>query len=199
MDLQPLEDSGEETALVQNLNRFDENIIFLEDEERSLCAFRLENSWKIRKIPAELEPELLADFLEYILELEKISGDFFSAGLSYYSLRPLVYTGEYWLEEVCRRELGNYRKNKLPFSVLVVKEVERGRLNELLDHLRPGDRAGYFGDMLAVILPGARDGEVEEIKSKLQNLFYFENFSSWQVGKDFENHHELRTRVEKKT
>ncbi|MGM0381145.1 MAG: hypothetical protein ACQEP7_04095 [bacterium] len=198
LSLSPLEDPAEERALVQTLSRYDERIVFLENEGRKLCAFSADNRWHIKKIPGELSGEELAEFLEYIIDFFELARNTLSAEVSYYSVDPLVYGGKYWLDNVCRRELGAYNKNDLPFSILAVDEVDGNLLRKILNTLRAGDRPGYFGDLLGVILPATEVEEAEKIRKRLKDDFYLDHIYVWQVERDFENLHELKTRVEKK-
>jgi len=198
LDLRPLADSAEERALEQTLGRFTENVVFLENEARNLCGFRENNCWKIKKVPEKVFGTPLAEFLKYTLKFSGLVKNKLSADVAYYSVQPLVYGGKYWLDHVCRRELGNYYKNEVPFSVLAVDNVEEKRLMKIVKKLRTGDRPGYFGGLLAVILPGTGIKEAEEVKKRLKDNFYLNDFYIWQVEHDFENLHELKSRVEKK-
>ena len=196
--LSSLQDSAEDRALEQSLSRFQENVVFLENEGRKLCAFRENNCWKVKKVPDNIYGPGLAEFLKYTLQFTELLKNTISTEAAYYSVQPLVYGGEYWLNNICRRELGNYYKNELPFSVLAVENIDKNLLFKVVKKLRAGDRPGYFGGLLAVVLPGAGIEEAERIKKRLQDNFYLDHFYLWQVEHDFENLHELRSRVEKK-
>ncbi len=116
---------------------------------------------------------------------------------NYYSLRPLVYGGQYWLNTVCRQEVDRYRdlEETGELSVIVIPWDEDWSLFEMVESLRRGDRVGYFENLLGILLPFTGESEREVLVERLKNTFRVGESYSWQIERDFENPHELSVMV----
>lgn len=201
LQLQPLEDEAEVKALKHSLQSFNEPIVFLKSDSRDIVAYRFDDGWVLRRKREEAAGGDIYRLINYALVALKCIrramprpqfGD-------YYSLNPLIYGGEYWLETVCRQEISRFedddRARKL--SVLIVPWNERGSLFDFVESLRRGDRIGYFGRFLGVMLPYTGEPEMRVVIDRIKEIFGLNEVHFWKMGQEFQNYHELKTRVEK--
>lgn len=202
-NLKDLEDESERKAIKHALQSHEQEVLFLEDEETGrnskMVAYRLSNEWRLRILPDELSQEVLSKFLHYTMDLvdcvkQSITDSNYG---SYYSLRPLIYGGEYWLDTVCRQEYDRYQdlKESRVLSVIVIPWNEDWSLFELVESLRRGDRVGYFEDLLGIVLPFTNETQMDAVANRLKNTFDIDDTYCWLVEDDFDNLHELSTMV----
>lgn len=201
LQLEPLKDEAEVKALTHSLQSFNESIVFLKSDSRDLVAYRFDGDWVLRRQGEEVAGRDVYRLIHYTLVALKCIrramprpqfGD-------YYSLNPLVYGGQYWLDTVCRQEISRFeddeRARKL--SVLIVPWDERGSLFDFVESLRRGDRIGYFGGYLGVMLPYTGKPEMRVVIERIKEMFDLNEVHFWEMGREFQNYHELKTRVEK--
>lgn len=202
--LEKLNDEAEEQALKHALQSHEEQVLFLEDRNQAdegdgMVAYRLGNEWKIRSLSPDVSRDVLSKFLHYTMNaVECIDATIGESDFGdYYSLRPLVYGGHYWLDTVCRQEFNRYQdlKESGVLSVMVVPWQEDRSLFELVESLRRGDRVGYFEDLLGIALPFTDHSQMEAVDERLQSTFEISQTYRWQVERDFENLHELSVKV----
>jgi len=199
--LEPLNDEAEIKALKHSVQSFDEPIIFLESDGRKIVAYRFDGDWILRRHPEAIPGAELYRLIEYTLGAlaclrQTLPRPQFG---DYYSLNPLIYGGEYWLGTVCRQEISRYREDEraTKLSVLIVPWSERGSLFEFVKSLRRGDRIGYFGQFLGVVLPYTGKPEMRVVIDRMKETFGVNEIRFWEMERDFGNYHELKTRVNK--
>jgi hypothetical protein len=202
-DLDELNDEAEEQALKHALQSHEDPVLFLDGESRSdggMVAYRFGNEWKLRSLPDDAPVEELSQLLHYTLSVvdclrKKEAREDFG---DYYSLRPLVYGGHYWLEKVCRQEFSRYQdlKEKGVLSVIVIPWNEDWSLFDLVESIRRGDRVGYFERLVGILLPFTNREQMQIVEERLKKRFDVGTSYCWQVERDFENVHELTNKVE---
>jgi len=163
-------------------------------------AYRLGNEWKIRSLPEDAPVEELSQLLHYtqsVVDCFRRKDDRRDFG-DYYSLRPLVYGGHYWLEKVCRQEYSRYQdlKEQGVLSVIVIPWNEGWSLFDLVESIRRGDRVGYFERLVGILLPFTNREQTSTVEERLKDRFDVGKSYSWQVEEDFDNVHELTNKVE---
>ncbi|MFP4687713.1 MAG: hypothetical protein ACLFN5_06355, partial [bacterium] len=125
LNLKPLSEASEQQALANYLQRYEERVLFLEEDSRKICAYRWQDKYVIRELPPASSKDSIRFFLNYTLDVAKLLTAEVEKRHSpiYHSLQPLLYTGSYWLNTVCRRELarieGLEREEKKVFSILL--------------------------------------------------------------------------------
>jgi hypothetical protein len=200
--LAPMEDSAQAKALIQAMQNRDDELFFLHGEENDeeLVVFQVNDDWHACRWTGETAEESdLALFINYSRQLSRAIKQFDrdpEVG-DYYSLRPLIYGGHYWLESVCGDEVNRFQELESDeLAVLLVPWQSGDSLFELVESLRRGDRIGYFENLLGVLLPFTSAREAGAIKNRLEERFEPEQFEVWQYNDDFNNHFELKTKVE---
>lgn len=181
----------------------EDQVLFLEDPDQGdgggMVAYRLGNEWNLRGLPDQINRTTLSKFLHYTMNVvDCVEASIGNAEFGdYYSLRPLVYGGHYWLETVCRQEFNRYQdlKEDGVLSVIVIPWETDWSLFELVESLRRGDRVGYFEDLLGILLPFTDDSQMKAVEDRLGNRFEVGEIYTWQVERDFENLHELSVMV----
>lgn len=159
----------------------------------------MNDEWEVRTFPTDVSMEMLSHLLHYTMKVvdsvertrsERNFGD-------YYSLRPLIYGGEYWLDTVCRQEFNRYQdlKESQILSVIVIPWKSEWSLFELVESLRRGDRIGYFENILGILLPFTNENQMETVADRLEETFDLSDVYSWLVDRDVDNLHELTNRV----
>lgn len=202
-DLDQLDDEAEEQALKHALQSHEDPVLFLDGENQAgegMVAYRFGNEWKIRSLPDDAPVEDLSQLLHYTLSVvdclrrKDKKTDFGD----YYSLRPLVYGGHYWLEKICRQEYNRYQdlKEESVLSVIVIPWNEDWSLFDLVESIRRGDRVGYFEQLVGILLPFTNREQMSIVEERLKKHFDVGTSYCWQVEEDFENVHELNTKVE---
>ncbi len=165
-----------------------------------MVAYRLGNEWKIRSLPDDAPVEELSQLLHYTLSVvdclrrkdeRKDFGE-------YYSLRPLVYGGHYWLEKVCRQEYNRYQdlKEQGVLGVIVIPWNIDWSLFDLVKSIRRGDRVGYFERLIGIVLPFTNRKQMNNVEDRLKKRFDVGRSYCWQVDEDFKNIYELTNKVE---
>jgi hypothetical protein len=219
LGLKPLVEKGERQALANFLQRYEDPVIFLEEENRKICAYRWNGDYVLRQCPPEHSEEKLQSFISYTLKLGELlqtEKDEVKVGM-YYSLDPLVYSGDYWLNTVCRRELARVKsaepeeeeisktgeeeivdEDQPVFSVLLFPLQHSDSIETLGSELRSADSLAYFGSHLGVVLPFTPLDEARNLCRRLKDKFYLSSFKLWQYPTDFKNYYELKTSIEKR-
>lgn len=163
-----------------------------------MVAFRHGNEWHVRLLPESVPRDVISKFLHYTMDaiycMEESGTSEFG---DYYSLRPLVYGGQYWLDTVCRQEFDRYKdlKETEILSVIVIPWQENWSLFELVESLRRGDRIGYFEDLLGVLLPFTDESQLQSVSERLKANFDIDQVYCWQIERDFQNLHTLTSQV----
>lgn len=203
-DLEELGDESELKAIKHALQSHDDRVLFLEGEESGsddgMLAYRFGSEWTVRTLAPDTSRDRISKFLHYtmnVVDCIKESQEDSEYG-DYYSLRPLVYGGNYWLDTVCRQEFNRYQdlKEKGILSVIAVSWRKDWSLFDLVESLRRGDRVGYFEDLLGILLPFTDAGQMGAVSERLTNRFEINRIHCWQVERDFENVHQLTKKVE---
>lgn len=198
-----LDDPGHARALIQAVKHRNHNLLFLENEENDhrFIAFEDGNDWYIRILPREIDEDSLAILIRYTIKLSNLFRDRRERkGIGdYYSLRPLIYGGDFWLEEICADEIDRFQDldETRNFSVLLMNWDPGDSLFELVESLRRGDRIGYFGEKIGVALPFTSRTQATEICERLQQEYFVEEISRWSWKEQFKNYFELKTEIEK--
>lgn len=162
-------------------------------------AYRLNDEWEVRTFPSDVSSDMLSHLLHYTMKVsDSINRSNKNRNFGdYYSLRPLIYGGEYWLDTVCRQEFNRYQdlKESQILSVIVIPWKSEWSLFELVESLRRGDRIGYFENILGILLPFTNSSQMETVADRLEKTFELSDVFAWVVDRDFENLHELTNRV----
>lgn len=201
LQLEELQDDAELQALQHSIQSFDEPVLFLESDEREMVAYRFNGDWILRRLPGEFPGRHLYRLITYTLNALRCIQQAMPRPRfgDYYSLNPLVYGGQYWTETVCRQEISRFeddeRAGKL--SVLIVPWKNGGSLFDFVESLRRGDRIGYFGDFLGVMLPYTGEPEMRVVIDRIKEMFGLNEVYFWEIGRDFQNYRELKNRVKK--
>lgn len=201
LGLSPLREEGEAEAIKRAIQTREDRVLFIEDDRRKLVTFRRDGEYEVRQLPEDTEPEAYGRFIEYSLKvaayLRRQKPD--SSFGAYYSLRPLIYGGEYWLDTVTRQEINRCQDTDPPTALNVLMLVlEPGiPVFEVVQSMRKGDRFGYFETLLGVLLPFTTRDEAQIVIDRLHSHFTIPNIHHWELTTEFENHFELQTRVKK--
>lgn len=197
-----MDDSARSRAIIQAMQNRDGDLFFLEGEgeNETLLVYQHGEEWHVRSWSGEFNEEDLALFLQYTSDLAKRVRNQ-RAGKKigdYYSLRPLIYGGEYWLEKIASDEINRLSDldDSRQLSVILITWRPGNSLFEFVESLRRGDRIGYFETHLGVLLPFTGAEDTSSVTDRLRERFKTEEFKVWRWGKDFENHFELQTKVE---
>lgn len=191
-------------AIKHALQSHDDRVLFLEGEESGtttgMLAYRFGSEWTVRSLSPDTSRDRISQFLHYtmnVVDCIKESREESEYG-DYYSLRPLVYGGSYWLDTVCRQEFNRYQdlKEKGVLSVITIPWRKDWSLFDLVESLRRGDRVGYFEDLLGIMLPFTDAEQMEAVSERLTDRFEVGRAHCWQVERDFENVHQLTKKVE---
>ncbi len=201
LGLNPLKQDGEADAIKRAIRARGERVLFIENNSRTLVGYRSGGQWHVRQPPGGIDREQYGRFLEYSLTVSQYLRDRHPESTygAYYSLRPLIYGGEYWLETVCRQELNRVKESgqEATLSVMVISLETGIPVFELVKSMRKGDRFGYFEDYLSVILPFTGPDETSAASRRIRERFGIPKLHHWNYGDEFSNHFELETRVKK--
>lgn len=201
LGLSPLKQDGEAEAIKRAIRDREETVLFIENDSRTMLGYRTDGQWHIRQPPAGVNRELYGRFLEYSLTVSRYLRKRHPESTygTYYSLRPLIYGGDYWLDTVCRQELNRIQDDEQmeALSVMMISLETGIPVFELVRSMRKGDRFGYFEDYLSVILPFTATDDATAAARRIQNRFNIPNLRQWNYGDEFSNHFELQTRVKK--
>ncbi len=194
-----LEDQGEEIALRRSLRSMDERVVFLQQDSRNIIGYRHRDEWTVRELVDSSSPEYISELIEYLSHvLDRVqprSSD--PTRRDYFSIRPLIYGGEYWLEDVSRRELNRFDDlgEEKDLSVLLLKWSADATLFSLVQSLRRGDRLGYFSGMVAAACPFTSPDEADVILERVQQQFLLSSTKRLTYRHQFQNHPELKAKV----
>lgn len=159
----------------------------------------MNDEWEVRTFPDGISSEKLSHLLHYTMKVaDSISRTKANTNFGdYYSLRPLIYGGEFWLDTVCRQEFNRYQdlKESQVLSVIVIPWKSEWSLFELVESLRRGDRIGYFENMLGILLPFTNETQLKTVADRLEERFDVSDVLAWLADRDFENLHQLTSRV----
>lgn len=201
MGLSELDDEAEVQALKHAIESYDDQLLFLENNNRNLVAYRFGSEWILREIPESIPEDDFSRLISYSLNMLNLHerSERQSTFGDYYSLRPLIYGGVYWLNKVCRQEFNRHEELGTPdkLSVIVLPWDRRWSLFDLVESVRRGDRIGYFETILGVVLPFTNKTQRNKVENRLNENFDISEIYSWGMGDDFENLHELQTSVKK--
>ena len=98
-------DQAEQTALLNVINKYSQEVLFIEEGERKICTFKYRGDYFFRLCDPSIDEEAITRFITYTLTTARLLVEKPKKGrnLTYISLDPLVYSGEYWLNTVCRQ------------------------------------------------------------------------------------------------
>lgn len=202
LGLSPMADTAQAKALIQAMQNRDDDIFFLEGEEdnEELIVYENDEEWHARRWSGEVNPEDMALFINYSKTLSEIVEERRNRTKigEYYSLRPLIYGGDYWVDSVCADEVDRFQSlgDDRDLTVMLISWRPGHSLFELVESLRRGDRIGYFESLLGVLLPFTDQEEAVLIKERLAERFRPDNFKVLQWREDFDNYFELKNKVE---
>lgn len=165
-----------------------------------MLAYRFDSEWTLRQLSPDSSRDRISKFLHYtmnVIDCIQQSREGSEYG-DYYSLRPLIYGGDYWLDTICRQEFNRYQdlKEQGILSVIVISWREDWSLFDLVESLRRGDRVGYFEDLLGILLPFTDADQMQSVSERLLDRFETNDVHQWQIERDFENVHDLTKKVE---
>lgn len=202
LDLKQLGDPGQAKAIIQAMQNRPGSLFFLEGEAENeeLIVFEQGDDWYVREWPGEDDEEDMALFINYTTKLSDLISskkDRKQIG-EYYSLRPLIYGGEFWLENICADEITRYKDldGSEDLAVFLISMYPGQSLFDTVESLRRGDRVGYFGREIGILLPFTSRQQAGTVRDRLKDEFQLESFRMWMWGDDFENHFELKTNIE---
>lgn len=200
--LEKLDDPGQARALIQALKHEGEKVFFLEDEEGERFLIYENGDWQIRSISPDYDQTALSIIVRYTVGLSDVLKEQRRRGDigDYYSLRPLIYGGEFWLDEICANEIDRFRHlgDEQDLSVMLIDWKPGDSLFNLVESLRRGDRIGYFENKIGVLLPFTSPLEARGVSERIEREFFIENAHHWFWNNHFENHFDLKSEIEQK-
>ncbi|GEM_PF-6588095 len=197
--LEKMEDSQEIEALRYSLQSCQSPLVCLEDETRQFFALNPRDSWEVFEFTGSGEEREIARFLRYLINTEKIvSAAIESRGRgNYYSVDPLIYSAEYWLNRVCPEEFSVHDSDKFKLALLLFMRPRREQIFELIGRLDNSSRPGFVGGNIAVITPFNDRSELRKIARKIGRDLEIKGTRNWVLGEEIQNTHELKSRVKK--
>lgn len=200
LPLKPLEDDAEADALRPSLRSLDERVVFLSQDDRTLVGLQGTGDWFLYELTEQVEADQLSELLEYLTVAAEYFVEQAETGeevRDYYSIRPLIYGGDYWLDEVCPREVNRFDAlEEGYFSVVLLRWPGDSTLHSLADSLRRGDRLGYFPGVVAVACPFTPPKAANTLVDRLEYKFYLNDARRLTYGFQFHNLPELRSEVQ---
>jgi len=204
LELKKLGDPAQAKAITRAMQNRPGSLFFLEGEAEGeeLIVFEHGDNWYVREWSGQEDEEDLASFINYTTELSEVISskkDRKQIG-EYYSLRPLIYGGEFWLENICADEINRFKDldESAELAVFLMSLYPGHSLFDTVESLRRGDRVGYFEGSIGVLLPFTSPAEAGTVRDRLNDQFQLESFRMWNWGEEFENHFELKTKIEER-